>query len=423
MITWFPVAQKSSPQPWIFGIIALPMGTFWGFITTAMPFLLRKQGISVDEIASISALTGIAQIVYFLWAPLVDMIISRRTWILVLSFASAILLFVAVTLPVPQYLTLYTALLVLGNAVSTSTSIAAGGLMAVLMPESSHGKAGGWYQAGNLGGGALAGGACIWLAGRVPTWELATLAAAIVLLPALAVFSVHEPRQDLTPNLALVTGMYQKLRDLMKHRATWIGFLFFLSPLGASALSTLFSGLGVDFLASTNLVVWVTGLGGALCTAAGSIAGGYLCDRMDRRNAYLLSGGLSAVAAGAMLIAPSTPLVFALGASAYLVIAGFCYAAYNALALELTEGEPCTSGTRFTLFSAAVNVPVAYMTWLDGQGDRRWGVHGLLGVDTAGSLISVFAMLFVMRWFLRRRQSASLPIAAEPDSAISEPEF
>src|SRR5579862_2124777 len=111
----FPAEPRDHPPPWIFAILCLPMGTFWGFITTAMPFLLRRHGITVDEIASISALTGIAQIVYFLWSPLVDMIISRRAWIVLLSAISGALLFVALMLPLPQYLTLYTALLVLGN--------------------------------------------------------------------------------------------------------------------------------------------------------------------------------------------------------------------------------------------------------------------------------------------------------------------
>jgi MFS family permease len=389
------------------------MGTFWGFITTAMPFLLRKQGIPVDQIASISALTGIAQIVYVLWSPLADMLLTRRAWVLLLSFLSAMMLFVAVMLPLPKNLPLYAALLILGNAVNTSTSIASGGLMAVLIPGSSHGKAGGWYQAGNLGGGALAGGVCIWLAERVPVWGFATAAAAMVFVPSLAVLFVKEAPRDLTPSWALFTTMFHKFRDLMNQRSTWVGFLFFLSPLGAASAGTLFSGIGVDYNASAKIVMWVTGFGGALCTIIGSVAGGYLCDHMDRRNAYLLSGGLSAVASGAMLLAPISPVVFAVGASAYLMMAGFSYGAFNALALELTDGEPCTGGARFSLFSAAANGPVAYMTWLDGQGDRRWGVRGLLGVDTAGNVIGVIGMVLIMR-LMSRWLSAAPGLEASP---------
>jgi len=392
------------------------MGTYWGFITTAMPFLLRKQGIPIDQIASISALTGIAQVVYVLWSPIVDMGITRRAWVLLLSLVSALMLLVAILLPLPRCLAAYAALLALGNAVNTSTSIASGGLMAVLMPPPDHGKAGGWYQAGNLGGAALAGGICIWLSEVVSLRALAVIAAAMVFIPSLAVFAVHEPERDLTPNPALFRQMFHKLRELMRQRATWVGFLFFLSPIGAAALNTLFSGLGVDYRAPSQMVVWVTGFGGAVFTSLGSVAGGFVCDRMDRRSAYMVSGGLSAVVSGAMMMLPLSPMVFAVGASAYLVAAGFCYAAYNALALELTEGEPCTGGTRFSLFAAAANVPVAYMTWLDGQGSRLWGIRGLMGTDTAGNVLGIVALGLGLRWSLRRR--TAVPAAApEPSDA------
>jgi hypothetical protein len=332
--------------------------------------------------------------------------LTRRAWVLLLSLVSAAMLFVAILLPLPKYLTLYAALLISGNAVNTSTSIASGGLMAVLMPFSKQGKAGGWYQAGNLGGAALAGGICIWLSERIPSWGVASAAAAMVFIPSLGVLFVKEPTRDLTPSWALFTTMFHKFRDLMKQRATWVGLLFFLSPLGAAAAGLLFSGIGVDYRASTQMVVWVTGFGGGLATAIGSIAGGYICDHMDRRQAYLLSGGLSAVVSGTMWMAPISPVVFAVGASAYLVVAGFCYAAYNALALQLTDGEPFTAGARFSLFAAAANGPVAYMTWLDGQGDRLWGVRGLLGVDTAGSVIGVVGMVAILWLFSKCRRGA-----------------
>lgn len=393
--------------------MCVPMGAYWGFISTAMPFLLRKQGIPVHQIASISALAGIAQIVYFLWSPIADMLITRRAWVLLLSFISALMLLVAVMLPLPKYLTLYSALLIVGNGVSTSTSIASGGLMAVLIPPSSHGKAGGWYQAGNLGGAALAGGICIWLSERVPIGAVAVAAAAMTFLPSLVVLFVDEPARDLTPSWALFRTMFQKFRELMKLRSTWVGFLYFLCPLGAGAASNLFSGIGVDYHAPMQMVIWVTGFGGALFTVIGAVVGGHLCDHMDRRNGYLLSGAVSAVASGAMMLAPISPVVFAVGASAYLVGAGFCYGAFNALALELTDGEPFTAGARLSLFNAAANGPVAYMTWLDGQGDRLWGVRGLLGVDTAGNIVGLVGLGLVMRWLLARWRRA------ERDTAVT----
>jgi hypothetical protein len=106
-----------------------------------------------------------------------------------------------------------------------------------------------------------------------------------------------------------------------------------------------------------------------------------------------------------MLIAPLTPWTYALGGAAYALATGFCYAAFMGLAFSLLGEGAATSGTQFTLYMAASNVPVAYMLRLDGLGHGWLGVRGMLGVDAAAN--AVFGAIFLIGMVVRMRLVAS----------------
>jgi MFS family permease len=162
-----------------------------------MPFLLRREGIPVETIAGISALTVLPFTLMVAWSPLADMLLSRRNWVLVANFVSATLLFVAILLPRPKYLALFTALLFGGNVVATLGAIALGGLMAVSVPDGARGKSAAWYTAGNAGSYPLLGGAALWVIERMTLTHAAAAIALMAFVPSLAVLFVEEPRRSL----------------------------------------------------------------------------------------------------------------------------------------------------------------------------------------------------------------------------------
>ena len=51
-------------------------------IVILMPYVLRQQGVAVDRIAEIVAVASIPNVWYFLYSPVVDLGLRRRTWIL-----------------------------------------------------------------------------------------------------------------------------------------------------------------------------------------------------------------------------------------------------------------------------------------------------------------------------------------------------
>src|SRR5580658_11026579 len=70
---------KENP-PWLFGILAMAYGGVNAITTLLIPFLLRRRGVPVNQIADVVAVSYIPNAWYFLWSPVVDLGMLRRTW-------------------------------------------------------------------------------------------------------------------------------------------------------------------------------------------------------------------------------------------------------------------------------------------------------------------------------------------------------
>jgi hypothetical protein len=81
--------QHRWPAPWIFSLLILPLGMIVGFNFTPLPFLLAKAGVSIDRIASVSAITNLPGVLGLLIAPIVDIKLRRRTWLAIGIFGTA----------------------------------------------------------------------------------------------------------------------------------------------------------------------------------------------------------------------------------------------------------------------------------------------------------------------------------------------
>src|SRR6202041_3096184 len=96
--------------------------------------------------------------------PVVDLGLRRRSWILI-SAAGAGLFAALAVLSSTGSLGILTAMLFASGTVGSLISSANGALLSFLDP-TVRGRASGWYQAGNLGGGTIGGGMAILLAER-----------------------------------------------------------------------------------------------------------------------------------------------------------------------------------------------------------------------------------------------------------------
>jgi MFS transporter, PAT family, beta-lactamase induction signal transducer AmpG len=395
-------AATAQNPPWLFGILSIPYGAFNGVIVVLIPFLLRKHGVTPDRIAGVIAISSIPNIWYFLYSPIVDARLLRRTWVMIAAGVSGLCALGAIADP-SLSLTALTILLLGGNIVSMLLGAACGAVMTTLNA-ASRGRASGWYQAGNLGGGALGAGALVWAAGTAPLPVLAAAASLIVFLPALAALAIVETRPHRLPIIPLFKAVGRDVWDVLRSRATLIGLVFFLSPVGSAAVVNLISSIGPDYHASDAQVAWVSGLAGGLLSALGCLIGGWICDRMSRRAAYALAGLLSVPFSAWLAFGPATPFTYAGGYAGYALAAGIAYAAFTALELDVLGRRPHAAGTAYSLLAGSSNLPIAYMTWLDGVGYKYSGTRGLMAVDLLANGIGGVLLLLFAVYCNRRRK-------------------
>lgn len=402
---------RRPPRAWLFGLAAAPYGSFNGLVAVGLPYVLHQHGIPVDRIAAIEAVVQAPAIWFFLWGPIVDVRFGRRTWLVLLSTVTAAFVAASFAAGAASSLRWVTVFLVVASVFCQPVSSAVGGLAAESVPEEKRGITAGWSQAGIFGAGVFAGAAMIWASGHVPLGVAGIVATASIIAPSIAAFAIPEPVRPPTSLALNAARMYRDLRATLARREVWLGFLFFASPIGAGALMGLFTAVSSDFRASTNTVELVVLLGGVL-TPAGALVGGWTCDRIDRWLAYPIAGFAAAAAAGIMTVAPLSPTTFVLGAAVYAMTLGFAYAAFMTLALELMGAGSPASGTRFTLFMAAVNIPVVYMLRVDGWGQARFGVRGMLAADAISN--GAFAVLLLILLYGSRRYARRAgPTAAQ----------
>jgi MFS transporter, PAT family, beta-lactamase induction signal transducer AmpG len=143
-------------------------------------------------------------------------------------------------------------------------------------------------------------------------------------------------------------------------------------------------------------------------SAFGCLAGGWLCDRMDRKKAYCVFGFLLCVAAVGMALCPRTENQYIFWTSAYAFVVGLCYAAYCAVVLEAIGKT--AAATKFSFLSSVSNSPIMLMTFVDGAAQSRWGTNGMLWAEAWCGMAGI--VVFVGAAAMIRRRSAVLAGAA-----------
>jgi MFS family permease len=286
----------------------------------------------------------------------------------------------------------------------TFLAMASESLMVYDTPAEQQGRAGGWFQAGNLGGGGIGGGAGLWMAQNLPApWMAGAVLAACCLLCCIALLFVREP-PPMPRARHYGHDVAHVLRDLWavaRSRPGLLALLICFLPIGTGAASALWSAVADDWHASADTVALVTGVASGFVSAAGCFAGGWICDRMDRKTAYGLYGFVLALCAVAMAMAPRTEAMFIVFTTAYSLISGFTYAGFSALTLEAIGLG--AAATKYNLFASLANMPIAYMIVVAGWAHTRWGSGGMLVAEAVIGTLALGVFIAVAAATRRRR--------------------
>jgi PAT family beta-lactamase induction signal transducer AmpG len=401
--------RKQLP-PWAMGLAVAPLGFYFGFISTAMPILLRSKGVSVDEISKISFLAFSPSFWAFTLCPILDVRFSKRTYALVFAAIAAVCLGASTLLT--GNLTLFTIVLTIGCTATVMFGNAHGGWMPDVIQDQHYSQVGGTVNIANLGAAGAFAALAVAVVRACPAVLAAWLLGALVLAPTVMLFFIPLPTRPTRAAAEVFGNFFRDLYRVCKTRSCVLGLICFLSPTACFALTNVFSSLGSDFHASEG---WVTVLNGplvAVICSCGCLAGIWLCSRFLRRTIYVVAGFGGAAAALAMMCLPHTLEFFVGGVLAYNFFQGINYTAFSAFEYEIVGPGNPLAATQIALLTAASNAPISYMTRVDGHFYGNHGLAGMLAVDALSSiLVGTLLLLLFRRVGLGRSKT---PADAEP---------
>lgn len=375
-------------------VLVIPFGVAAGYTSVTLAFQLKAAGASVGQVAALVALGLLPQTWKFLWAPMVDITLSQKKWYLLSCLLTAAgIAAMGAFPPTRAGLKALSAVVFVASVASTFLGMACESLIAYSTPDELRGRVSGWYQAGNLGGVGIGGGLGLFLAQRLPApWMAATAVAVLCLGCCLGLAGVPTPERSFVED-SVPRRLLETLKDVwqvMRYRAGALALVLCFLPIGSGAAP--FPAVATEWHVSADTVALVTGVLAGLISAGGCLLGGWMCDRMDRKDAYIWFGLFQAAAGIAMALLPRDQRMFVLWVLAYNFATGLSYAAFSAFVLEAIGAG--AAATKYNALASLSNVPIYYMTTIDGWAHDKWNSRGMFFAES--SLAVAGALVFVV---------------------------
>jgi MFS transporter, PAT family, beta-lactamase induction signal transducer AmpG len=388
--------QHSFANPFYFFFLVLPAGISMGFATITLPYLLTKNGFSVAVTADIVAIGVSANIWRFVWGPVADLTLSLRRWywIGVIGSALALILlcFTPFTVKGSAWLTV---IVFVSQVAATFVLLPVGGLMANRVEEGRKGRASGWYQAGNLGGVGLGGGAGLWLATHYSVAIAGMVLSAFSIVVAMAIWKVQDvPCVNNKKVMTEIVMMGKDILTMLRVPVVLFIIIMICLPIGTGAAANLWSAIADDWKTDADTVALVTGILSGLVSAVGCVLGGFIADRWGNWVAYLGSGLVCALVTVTMALFPYQPYIYVTGVLAYAFGLGLMNAAFSSVLLYAIGKK--NAATKYSLLSSLGNLPVVYMTTFDGWAHDRHNSKYMLVAEAAVCVFFVVVCILAL---------------------------
>jgi MFS transporter, PAT family, beta-lactamase induction signal transducer AmpG len=388
--------KRNTANPFTFLFLVLPSGISQGFITVSLPFILTQHGFSVATAATITALGVSSNIWRFVLAPMTDLSLSLHKWYVTGNILCASTLSILCFIPLEtSSMGILTIFVIISQVAANLIVVPVGGFMAKTVPEEMKGRAGGWYQAGNLGGEGLGGGAGIWLSSHYSYQTALIILSVTIIVCSLALWFV--PQVYAEKNIFVKEKfrmMAVDIKSLLRSPVAIFTMVVILLPIGIGAASNLWSSVATDWQVKADAVALVTGTLSAIACVIGSVAGGWIADKSGRWIAYFGAGILMAAVTLGMTFFPFKLETYAIGVLSYAFTFGLANAAFSAIVLHAI-GKGMAS-TKYALVSSLGNVPYPYMTLFDGWLHDSYGIKMMLLGETFMGLGFVLISILVL---------------------------
>jgi len=387
-----------SVNPVAYAVLVAPFGAMSGYVTVAMAFLCTRHQLSVEDGALLIASGMFPHMWKFLWAPIVDTTLTRKTWYRLSAVLCAIGFVAMSAVPLEQSnLGVLRAVIFLANLASTVLGMSVEGIMAHATPPERRGRVGGWFQAGNLGGSGLGGGAGLWVATHVPSeatpqpWisgaTLGLLCLACTLALAMVPEVAAERRTGSLPRA--VAGAAIELWHVVRTRAGMLCALLCILPMNSGTATNVLAQAEVaaKWGADENTVALVNGVLNGIISAVGCLVAGELCARFSSRVVYAGVGALLAAVSVTMALLPFTRANFITLSLLYVFVVGLSYTAFTGFVLDaIGKGA---AATKYNAFASLSNTPITYMGLVLAWAQTNWGEKGMLFTDAGAGLIGL----------------------------------
>ena len=390
-----------SERPWIYGLLIAPSAVVANGVIQGgvLGYLLSQQGVGPGTQSHLIGLLALPTSLYFLWSPVTDFFIRRRTWLLVGGLLAAVLMGVGFHQKGLSSATTLT--LMLASACCSQLVVSScGGMMGAMNSERDRRVAGSFYQAGSMGLGALSVSILLWLSPRISRDLLALAAAALIALPLAAVAFAPAQAEISTSTLrATMARIWSEFKATFLHWRALPYTLCMIFPMASGAAVGLLPGAAKSYGVSGDSVAWINGLLGGLLTAAGSFVASLFPARFRAPVVYMIVALVNVAAMSILWLGPLTPLTYYIGVTAYLFTIGSGYAMFTAVVLEFLGSSGKSGSGRYSIINSLGNVPVLYMLQLDGWGGERWGTRGIAGAECViGGVGAALLLAYFLTW-------------------------
>jgi PAT family beta-lactamase induction signal transducer AmpG len=398
------------PHPFLYFILFLPFGGTSGFISVTIAHFAKQHGVMDGAIAALIATGTLPHTFKVLWAPVVDTLWTGKGWFMLSNLVSSLAIIAMGFVPVTSdNLGLLTAIVFVNGVATTFIGMCAEALMARLTPPEGRGAAAGWSQAGNVGG-VFVGGVGMLIAKQfAEPWVTTTIIGVALLGCSSALLFVKEPPREVVRFVDSMREFGRTMKEMVANwnaaRITIIAVVLSLLPIGSGGAQGMFVAMAGDWRASDELVAFANGLVTGVAAIFGSLLGGKLSDRMDRRAAYAVCGVLLALVAFGMALGPRTPWAYAVGVIAYNIGLGLCYATFTGFVLDIIGRE--AGATKYNVFASLANMPIFWMTRIDGQVAEQHGRTMMLWVDGLAGVAGAVVLLVIVFLMPRKKLEAA----------------
>ncbi|HEX7323753.1 MAG TPA: MFS transporter [Rhodanobacteraceae bacterium] len=395
---------------WLMGLTMLSFGMLGGIVVVTVPQLLAAHHVPEGEIAGLTALAFSPVFWGFIVCPILDVRMTRRTYAIVGAIVAAVL--TPLALLSVHSLPLMGVLMIVAYIGAVFLQNALGGWFSTVVPHDRKSSLSAWMQIGNtLGFGLTA------MVGFDLIRSLTLPVAAVVLGAMQLVPLVIYPFIPVKPPDARLARdsfaqFFRQIGKMFRSRDVLIALAMFLLPSASFALTNVLSGLGDAFHASPQIVSLAGGAGVIVAGVIGSLALPQLAKLMPLRPLYLTVGIVGALFTLSMLLPPHTAWVFVLAVLGENVFQSLGLTGSFAITFEAIGPDNPLAATIFAVLGAAANLPIDYMTAVDG---RAFAWHGLLGsyvVDAGLGIVSCVLLGALLYWMHLHRAAA--PAVVKP---------